>query len=64
MATCRSRIHTDISCPTLAFFTPDWDGPLLASLYEWTATGKKLQDLPTSDPDAVLVLRLEYLLHE
>lgn len=44
--------------------SPDWDGPLLASLYEWTATGKKLQDLPTSDPDAVLVLRLEYLLHE
>lgn len=44
--------------------SPDWDGPLLASLYEWTATGKKLQELPTSDPDAVLVLRLEYLLHE
>jgi hypothetical protein len=42
----------------------DWDGPLLASLYEWTAAGKKLQELPVSDPDAVLVLRLEYLLHD
>lgn len=42
----------------------DWDAPLLASLYEWTATGKKLQELPTSDPDAVLVLKLEYLLSE
>ncbi len=42
----------------------DWDAPLLASLYEWTATGKKLQELPTSDPDAVLVIKMEYLLHD
>ncbi len=42
----------------------DWDGPLLASLYEWTATGKRLQELPINDPEAVLVLRLDYLLSE
>lgn len=44
--------------------SPDWDGPLLASLYEWTATGKKLQELPTDDPNAVLVLKLDYILAE
>lgn len=43
---------------------PDVDGPLRDSIFRWTATGKVLQDLPTHDPDARVVLKLEYIFRE
>jgi hypothetical protein len=41
--------------------TPALDGPLLDSIYQWSARGKKLQELPANDPSAVFVMRMEYL---
>jgi hypothetical protein len=43
---------------------PDVDAPLRDSIFRWTATGKVLQELPTHDPDARVVLKLEYILRE
>jgi hypothetical protein len=40
----------------------DVDGPLLDAVYRWVASGRALDELDASDPDARLVIRLRVIL--
>lgn len=42
--------------------SPDVDTPLLNAVYRWRATGKAIDDLPKSDPDATVVIEMQILL--
>lgn len=41
---------------------PDVDGPLLDAIYNWTAKGKALDELPAGDPKAVVSIKMQMVL--
>jgi TonB family protein len=40
----------------------DVDDPVLAAVYTWTAKGKRLETLPTNDPNAAITVRVTILI--